>query len=106
MAFVVRMSRKALADVDVALAWMVNQRSQKEADGWYQRLLLALAILETSPDRLPVSDDSAELGVELRELTFGRRRFMYRIFFRICEQEVYIVRVRHGHQDRLGPDDL
>ena len=106
MSFVVRLSRKAQADVDVALAWIANQRSQQQAEGWYRRLLLAFDLLGTSPDRQPISGDSVELGVELREMTFGRRRFMYRIFFRIREADVYVVRIRHGRQDRLRPDDL
>jgi hypothetical protein len=57
-------------------------------------------------DDAPLADEAADLGLELRQLLFGRRRGVYRILFTIDGQTVTIHRVRHAAQDRLSPDDV
>lgn len=53
-----------------------------------------------------VADESEELGVEIRELLFGRRHGFYRILFQIDGKTVQIVRVWHGARDRVSLEDL
>jgi plasmid stabilization system protein ParE len=45
-------------------------------------------------------------GGELRELLYGKRQGVYRILFEVRGDTVYILRVRHGAQELLGPGDL
>ncbi len=65
-----------------------------------------MATLEQSPDRCPVADEAADLGIDLRELLYGRRRGVYRILFTIEGSVVHVLRVRHAAQDRLPPGEI
>jgi plasmid stabilization system protein ParE len=100
----VRFTRRALADVDASLAWLLSRSAP--AARWRAGLLDRVAALEQSPDRYPLADEAAELAIDLRELLYGRRRGVYRILFTIDGSAVHIHRVRHAAQDRLKPDDI
>jgi plasmid stabilization system protein ParE len=69
-------------------------------------LLAAIRSLTTNPERCPLASEVSELGLELRELLYGKRPGVYRILFTIDGQTVNIVRVRHAARDRLKPEDL
>jgi plasmid stabilization system protein ParE len=105
MSFTVRLTRRALADIDAGVAYRA-QRSAAAAARWRAGLLARVADLEQSPDRCPLADEAEDLGLELRELLYGRRRNVYRILFTIDGQTVNILRVRHAAQDRLTPEDV
>ena len=62
--------------------------------------------LETDPNRYPAANEAADLGVELRELLYRRRRNVYRVLFTIEGQTVNVLRVRHAAQDRLTPGEV
>jgi hypothetical protein len=62
--------------------------------------------LETNPERYPLVHEAADLGVELRQLLYGRRPHFYRVLFTIDGQTVNVLRVRHAAQDYLSPGDL
>ena len=104
MSYQVRFTRRALADVDASLAWLSSRSAP--AARWRAGLIGRVAALEQSPDRYPLADEAAELGIDLRELIYGRRRGVYRILFTIDGSTVHIHRVRHAAQDRLKPDDI
>jgi hypothetical protein len=53
-----------------------------------------------------LADEAADLGLDLRELLYGRRRDVYRVLFTIDGQTVNVLRVRHAAQDRLTPRDI
>jgi plasmid stabilization system protein ParE len=105
MPHLVRLTRRALADVEAGVAYRA-QRSATAAARWRAGLLARLADLEQSPDRCPLADEAADLGLQLRELLYGRRRNVYRILFAIDGQTVNILRLRHAAQDRLAPGDV
>lgn len=105
MPHTVRFTRRALADVDAAVAYRAQQ-SATAAARWREGLLAQLTVLEQSPNLYPLADEAADLGVELRELLYGRRRNIHRILFTIEGQTVVVHRVRHAAQDRLAPDDI
>jgi len=100
----VRFTRRALADVDAALAWLSSRSAS--AALWRAGLIGRVAALEQSPDRYPAADEAADVGMDLRELLYGRRRGVYRILFTIDGSVVHIHRVRHAAQDRLRPGDV
>ena len=54
----------------------------------------------------PLADEAADLGIELRQTLFGKRRHVYRILYTFDGDTVHIHRVRHAAQDRLSADDL
>ncbi len=96
---------RAMADIRAAVAWR-GQRSPSAAARLHAGLLAAIRSLASSPDRCPLADEAADLGLDLRELLYGRRRNVYRVLFTIDGETVNILRVRHGAQDRLAPDDV
>jgi mRNA-degrading endonuclease RelE of RelBE toxin-antitoxin system len=75
---------------------------------WRAKLLHAVAKLEKDPYSYPLIEEATELGVEFREVLFGKRRHVYRLIFRINDADsiVYVHQIRHAAQDRLTPDDL
>lgn len=105
MPYTVRFTHRALADVDAAAAYRAR-RSATAAVRWQVELLAQVAILEQSPNRCPLADEADDLGLELRELLYGRRRSIHRILFTIEGESVIIHRVRHAAQNRLTNDDI
>jgi plasmid stabilization system protein ParE len=61
--------------------------------------------LEEDPERWPEAPE-AEWHEGLRQLLHGKRRHLHRILFEIRGQLVVVLRVRHGAQDFLGPEDF
>jgi plasmid stabilization system protein ParE len=106
MAYSVQITRRALTEIDAALAWLAN-RSPSAAARWHGRLLDALNTLEANPGRCALAPESDwYAGAEMRQLLYGRRQGIYRILFEIRGRTVYILRVRHGSQNLLSPDEL
>jgi plasmid stabilization system protein ParE len=102
----VRISRRALREIDAALAWLA-ERSRAAADRWHGRLLEAIRSLEDNPGRCPLApEDECYEGGELRQFLHGKRRGVYRILFEVRGDVVYILRVRHSAQDLLKPEDF
>lgn len=105
MLYALRTTRRADADIDAAVAWL-SRRSPAAAAHWHARVQTAIRSLETNPERCPLAEEAAELGMELRELLYGRRRGIYRILFTLEGQTVNVLRIRHAAQDRLSADDI
>ena len=95
---------RARADIRAKVAWL-RQRSPAAASKWHAGLRATIASLADSPEHCPLADEAADLGVDLRQLLFGRQRNVYRVLFTIDGQTVNVLRVRHAAQDRLTPDD-
>jgi len=105
MSFQVIFRSRARADIAAAVAWLARS-SPAAAARWRSGLFRIVEKLETNPTLYPAADEAADLGLELRELMYGRRRTMYRILFTITGQMVNVLRVRHAAQDRLKPGDV
>jgi plasmid stabilization system protein ParE len=101
-----RLTAKAEADVDGVLRWFRDQQATAAGGCWFARLMTKIDTLETHPERCGIAIESEELGVEIRELLFGRRHGVYRILFQIDGKTVHILRVWHGARDRVSPEDL
>ena len=106
MKYRVRLAAKAEADVDGVLRWFHEQQATIAGGRWFARLMAKIDTLESHPDRCAVAVESEDLGVEIRELLFGRRHGVYRILFQIEGRTVQILRVWHGARDRVSPEDL
>jgi len=95
---------RAMADIRAAVAWR-SQGSVSAGARWHAGLLATIRTLANNPERCPLADEATDLGLELRELLYGRRRNVYRILFTIDGQTVNVLRVRHSAQNRLTPGD-
>ncbi|HVS39103.1 MAG TPA: type II toxin-antitoxin system RelE/ParE family toxin [Gemmataceae bacterium] len=105
MSFRVIFRPRARDDIAAATAWLA-QGSPAAAARWRSGLFHIVEKLETNPTLYPGADEATDLGVDLRELLYGRRPRVYRILFTITGQTVNVLRVRHAAQDRLKPGDV
>ncbi len=105
MAFQVVFRPRARSDIAATVAWFART-SPAAAARWRAGLLRIVENLETDPNRYPAADEAADLGVDLRQLLYGRRRNVHRVLFTIEGQTVNILRIRHAAQDQLASDDI
>jgi plasmid stabilization system protein ParE len=105
MSFQVIFRPHARADIAATVTWLANNNAAAAAR-WRAGLLRIIENLETDPHRYAAADEAADLGVDLRQLLYGRRRQVHRVLFTIEGQTVNILRVRHAAQDRLGSGDI
>ncbi len=106
MRYQVRLTDKAESDVDSVLRWFTTQQANSAGATWLSALMSRLSTLESNPDRCPIADESVDVGVEIRELLFGKRRGKYRLLFRIEGKTVLILRIWHTARDTPTHDDL
>ena len=106
MTFRVKLARKAALDIAKSYTWLVENRSDFDAERWCAGLETAIRELRTKAKSCPEAPEAEWLGVDIRQLLIGRRRNVYRILFRIHGDAIEVLRVRHARQDYLGTDDL
>jgi plasmid stabilization system protein ParE len=106
MSFQLRLTRKAALDIAEKYTWMVEHISAAAANRWRDELVTAIRLLETSARSCAEAPESEWMRTEIRQLISGRRKSVYRILFRIQNETVEVLRVRHARQDLLGEDDL
>jgi|SRR6516165_9596423 plasmid stabilization system protein ParE len=105
MTFAVRYTARAWAEAEAAFEW-IYERSPTAAKRWYKGLMSAIDTLEKNPARFSLAPEDEWYPGELRQLLFGKRRGVYRVLFEIRGSTVYILRVRHGAQALLHPEDF
>jgi plasmid stabilization system protein ParE len=97
---------RADGDIRRIFSRIMRTVSPASAQRWYSGILAKIRSLANLPDRWPLADEAADLGIELRMLPHGRGRHVYRILFTIDGQTVNVHRVRHAAQDYLDSDDI
>ena len=103
MTYRVVVTARARADCGAGVPVIADQ-SPDAAARWYVGLENAIAKLTVMPERHPIAEDeSAQLGITLRQMLYGRRRGVYRLLFSIEGESVTLHYVRHSAQ---GPIEL
>jgi plasmid stabilization system protein ParE len=97
---------RARIDIRGAFTGVFQTVSPASAAKWHAGILTKIRSLATNPERYPLAYEAVDLGIELREMLYGKRRHVYRILFTIDGQTVNVHRVRHAAQDRLSSDDI
>lgn len=108
MTYRVRITLKAVEDVDETVNWIV-QHSVSGGQKWLQRFIDAVDSLEEHPKRCALAPESSFVDRKVRQLMVGKRINAYRVLFEIVEShnEVIILRVLHGLRHTLTePDEL
>ena len=100
----VNITARAESDNDDVLAWMQTS-APLTMNRWYTRLMAAVRTLEVMPERCPLADEANELGIEMRELLFGKRRGVFRVLFTIDGQTVNVIHVRRAARGPITPDE-
>lgn len=106
MRYQVVLSDKAEADVATVLQWFRDHEASEAGRRWFNQLMDLVDTLEQQPDRCSLAAESDDLGQEIRELFLGRRRYKYRILFRVSGKTVQILRVWHGSRDSVTREEL
>jgi len=91
---------QAEEDIRQAMRWIARYSPEK-ATLWYFDIMQTIESLSTSPARCPFAPERETFSLEIRHLLFEK----YRILFIIEDEFVYVLRVRHGAQDTLEPDE-
>ena len=106
MKYSVRLTARAEEDVAGVLEWFCEQKATAAGSDWYRRLMSRIDTLESNPEGCSLAAESEDVGGEIRELLFGKRRGQYRILFDIRGRTVNILRVWHSARDAITRDDL
>jgi plasmid stabilization system protein ParE len=101
MAFRVELSDRAQADIAAVYDWLLSQQAGDAGERWFVALREAIASLSTLPTRCPVSPESRDLPIEVRQLLYGRKPHVYRILFTIESDVVQVLHIRHGRRRPL-----
>jgi toxin ParE1/3/4 len=105
MPYLVHITDRAVADVTDAVN-RISQQAPQAAANWHARLLARIQKLEESPHSNPLADEAAEVGIELREMLFGKRSGIWRILFTVQGDSVNVLHIRHAARERLTGEDL
>lgn len=110
MACRVILTPQAIADAHAAVEY-IQQVAPSRAASWLAGLTEAVHSLEEMPRRCATAPEAELLGVELRQLLYGRRPGVYRIIFRIYStpdgaEEVRVLAIRHGARVSLSAEEL
>ncbi len=93
------------ADRDLELIYAnINAEHSVAALKWYRNLKRSIDTLEKLPNRCPITRKQNEL----RHLLFGNRPHVYRVIFRVVENEkrVLVLTIRHAVRRKLKLVDL
>jgi plasmid stabilization system protein ParE len=95
---------EAEQEADAAFRW-IAEAAPEAAVAWLQGLRAAIGTLSDYPRRCPLALENAFFAEEIRQLLYGRRRYVYRVLFEVRDEEqtVYILHVLHGARDYLRP---
>lgn len=92
---------------EIARWYRKQSGSEKVAADWYVGFGEAIDSLGEDADRHPLAPESDDFPFELRALLYGSgRRKTHRALFRILDDVVEVLAVRHLAQQELRPDDL
>jgi plasmid stabilization system protein ParE len=106
MTFLIRLNRLATLDIRELFRFVEERSGKVTANRWVDGLLARIDTLDTNPEVWPLSEigDLADAGI--RELLYRRNRYVYRIFYRVAGNEVFVHRIRSAFQDSITSDDL
>jgi toxin ParE1/3/4 len=102
MAYRVDLTDRAARDLR-RLYRTINADDAAQARAWFNGLEKAILSLDEHPARGAVIAEDASL----RQLLYGRRRYVWRIIYAIDEgnRVVTVLHIRYGGRDALVPDD-
>ena len=96
---------KAEADLRAACQWAA-QSAPETASRWLSRFEEALQSLSTFPERCGIAPESDAVGLEIRQLLFGKPPHKWRALFIIENAEVHVLHIHRGSMGTAAADDL
>ena len=107
MKYQVVVSHRADAEIRAAATWWSKHRSDEQAKRWLTEIERAVESLSRNPERGTFAPENAIVSRELREVYTGlSNRKTHRIVFKIHQNVVLVLSVRHTAQDWLRHEDI
>ena len=103
MAYLVNLTPRAKQDLDKIYAAVIREAPYRGPQ-WFDRFEQSILSLSDLPERCSIVPKLSTAERTVRQLLFGRRRHVYRIYFAIFSDVVSVLHVRYGarkHPRRL-----
>jgi plasmid stabilization system protein ParE len=98
--FEVHLSDSAKLDLRTNVDWWSENRSEIEAERWYDAIMEAIYSLERTPRRCIAAREAERLGVKLKNLWFGMSsKQTHRVLFTVDGSRVNVLRVLSTRQN-------
>ena len=94
MAYRVLYRRRAERDLD--------QLARRATLDWFDGLCDAIESLAQFPNRCAFAPERGLRRKGVRQLLYGKGRGIYRILYRVKDEDVEVLTVRHAHRRPLG----
>ena len=95
MEYRVRLTPRAADDIG-RIYRRITQAAPLAGQKWFNRLVDKVYSLVTFPERCRVVESISRPNRMVRELLFGRKPHVYRIYFDIAEDTVRVLHIRHA----------
>jgi len=88
---------KPTAESDITNRYQqIAEESPKNALNWYINIIEAIGSLDVMAERCPIAPEDVDIHKEIRHLIIGN----YRALYRISDNTVEVLHVRHDSMDR------
>ncbi|MCH8828422.1 MAG: type II toxin-antitoxin system RelE/ParE family toxin [Planctomycetes bacterium] len=102
----IRITQPARRDIRIVARWYA-EHAVKLGQRWSAGVSSAIESLRNNPDRCALAHETDQFEFEVRELLYGSgRKKTHRILFRIVEDTVEVLAVRHVAQEEFRSDDI
>jgi plasmid stabilization system protein ParE len=92
-----RVEIKPTAESDLERRYLqINEDSPQNAISWYLDIISAIEKLDRLAERCPIAPEDVDIQRGIRQLIIGH----YRVLYRINEEVVEVLHIRHGRHDR------
>ncbi|MBS0264129.1 MAG: type II toxin-antitoxin system RelE/ParE family toxin [Planctomycetes bacterium] len=107
MNYRVLLTSTAENDIEEAAIWWAENRSLEQAVRWLSKVREWIATLARHPERCPTAHETSLAAFHVRVLLFGiGRRPTHRILFRITDDLVEVLTVRHIARADVEPNEM
>jgi plasmid stabilization system protein ParE len=104
--FEVVLSKTAVTELEDARRWWTDNRSEDQANTWYNGFVKRMELLRKDPERFGFAPEIQKLHVPIRQLAYGLGRHpTHRAIYIVRANRVTILRVRHLAQDEITEID-
>src|SRR5271165_1382058 len=94
--FRVEVTTEAERDLAEIQDWRLSQRAGETGLRWLAGLDDAIASLTELPERCALAPENRTFSSEIRHLLYGNMPNVYRILFKVDQDAVHVLHVRHG----------
>ena len=104
MRYLVRLTPTAVSEAEQLYEWLLDNAPDRGPQ-WYNGLIDKIETLARRPRRCPRAPESESFQEEIRQLLYGKRPGVYRILFRVTDNTVEVLHIRHGARAPVSPPD-